>query len=336
MGMRVLCAFVVVAILAAFVFSEDESLTQEERKTVNKFFRLKNKEAEAALKKGDFITARRILQALIVLGTDDLKLRAQIEDLERLVRKEETRANVIDARIVVDKPVFSGVSSIKVFVRLINRSDDTVYIFHKREKIGVGTNCGTVSVLYTAYRADGSIAWAERGNLSFKKSEPLALKKNQMWEKELLLEVPELSKNELVTYIYTLTGSVVLEVLRGDKDVYTLTLDMGRLSFKVVPPGAEKYALDPLNSLTDAVKRAAAKPLESETEETIRAIFFSPFFLSESQKGEAVAILVSWLAQLREDFANASMAALSYLTNLPYGKDRARWVNWWKDVSRNR
>ncbi|MCX7704235.1 MAG: hypothetical protein N2234_09115 [Planctomycetota bacterium] len=334
--MRVVCLAFLITVSVTFLHTEEEKLNPEERAAVNKFYRLKLKEAELSLKKGDFTTAKSILQAMAVLGTDDLKLRAQIKELESLAVKEEVRAKVVDARLVVEKPVFSGVKEVRVFVRLINRSDETVSIFHRKEKGRAEMNAGCLSVLCVTYGANGTISSSEHSNLRFTKTEQVTLRKGEMWEKELSLEVPTLEEEEMVTYVYTLRGFVILEVLCGSEDVYALTLDLGRLSFKLVPKGAERYAEMPLDALVSAVKKAASKPSESEAKDIIRTIFFAPFFLEDVQKAAALPVLITWLPQLQEKYANAVTATLSYLTNLPFGRDRNRWVEWWKDAAKTR
>ena len=330
--MRVLIALLVLSVAVSLLC--DEVLTPEERAAVNKFFRLKFKEAERRLKEGDYITAKHILRALLTLGTDDLRLRKRIESLERICRKEEVRARVVDARIVVKKPIFSGVDSLELFVRLVNRTDKPVVIFHQRERKGMTTNIGWVNIRYIGYGADGTVVEADRAHQRFTKKEQIVLNKNQMWEKVLLLDLPKLAEDDFRVYHYTVSGRIVLEVLAEEEEVYTLTLDMGKLNFKLVPPGAEKFSQEPFKRLAGALKKAASAKFDrTEMEELLKGIFFSPFFVPRKEKGAAVGALVTALPHLPDDLAKAASAALSYLTGRP-PTDRAGWIEWWQNVGK--
>lgn len=330
--MRFLATVLVLSVVVSL--PGDGVLTPEERAAINKFFRLKFKEAERRLKEGDYITAKRILQALLTLGTDDLQLRKRIEVLERTCRKEEVRAQVVDARIVVERALFSGVDSVKLSIRLVNRTEKPLVVFHQREKRGMTTNVGWVSIRYIGYGADGTIVEADRAYQRFTKKEQIVLNKNQMWEKILSLDTPDLSANDFRVYHYTVSGRIVLEVLAEEEDVYTLTLDMGKLNFKLVPKGAEEFSQEPFKRLTVALKKAAsAKFDQQERDELLKSIFFSSFFVPKSERGAAVGALVTALPHLPDEFAKAASAALSYLTGRP-PTDRAGWIEWWQNVGK--
>lgn len=320
--------FTVVCVLS------DEALTPDERAAVNKFFRLKYKEAELRMKEGDYLTAKHILQALLTLGTDDLSLQKKIKALERTCRREEVRAQVVDARIVVEKPVFSGVDEVKLYVRLINRTDKPVVVFHQREREGMATNVGWVSIRYVAYGSDGTIIGADRAHQRFTKREQIVLGKNQMWEKVLSLDVPFLAKEDFRVYHYTVSGRIVLEVMAEEDKIYTLTLDMGKLNFKLVPVGASRYAEGSFKRLTEALKEIAyGKYKKDEEDSLVKTIFFCSFFISSEKKWDAVGALITALPRLPDVFAKAATAALSYLTG-QYITDRAGWIRWWQNVGK--
>lgn len=330
-------AFVAAALSAARITAQEEEppgeeqrLSPDEEKAVEKFIFLKAGEARQAVENRNFDYAVRLIDSILLLAPET-PLKNELKELRIKAAQEKLQRDVARAYLYCAKKVYKAGEKIEVKLRIRNLTSEKITLPLTDEQ---SRNFGVLVKEIHDYKLLGSTRM-RRSQLVMKQDSPIVLEENQLWEKTFEIDTSRVGGAQPVFRRYVLQAVMrPVEIVTGSER-FSRYLATGELEIRVMPPEHAPLAGNALEHLVEATSFIAGKPVPGEmaldeTGMAQTAVFYSVFFLTGPQAQEAMAHLFEALEASAGDTSRVLMGCLSFLTGEKFGTSREDWLNWWK------
>jgi hypothetical protein len=304
-------------------------MTQREMAAVEKFIALRVEKVKEALAVHNYEFAVSLIDALLLVHPETesrgLLHELRIKAGEGLLQQEVVRTYLYSAR-----RIYAPGEKIEVKLRVKNVSGGDVTFPHSSE---TPRNFGRIVKTSCSFELAGS-SRMRRTQLIVKQDEPITLGKGQVWEKSYEIDTSADAGDQSAVRRYVLQAELRPAQIEAGEERFSRYLLTGELELWVVPKERAALADKPLENVREATAymlgardpAAAVKDLDQAHE----AAFYSCFFLAESDRPEAVRLLMAALEKATADTARVLMGCLTWLTGEPHGSAKEDWLQWWK------
>ncbi len=305
-------------------------LTAGEKAAVEKFLKRRVEEVRRHVNQHNYDFAVKLIDAILLVAPDT-RFKRELQELRRKASQGTLQQKVIRTYLYCSKKVHAIGDKIEIKLRIRNLSSDEVSLPHTAKE---ARNFSVLLKNAYGYELLGS-SRMRRTQLTIKQDSAIVLKKNQIWEKTFEIDTSQIESRQPVMRRYVLQAMLrPAEIISGDER-FSRYLATGELEIWVMPSKHLNLAKNALQHLREATSFIQGKPVPGELaidghSKAQVAAFFSTFFLTRQERGQAIRELVRALEKATGDTARVLMGSLSYLTKEPHGTSKEDWLNWWK------
>lgn len=302
-------------------------MTAREMAAVEKFIAHKVEKVKEALAVHNYEFAVSLIDALLTVHPET-RSRQELHDLRIKAGEGLLQQEVVRVYLYAPRRVYTFGETIEVKLRVKNVSPDEVTFPHSGEQ---PRNFGRVVKTSCSYKLRGS-SRIRRTQLIVKQDKPITLGKDQVWEKSYQIDTSKLADEEPGVGRFVLQAELRPAQIEAGEEKFSRYLMTGELDLWVVPKERAALAAGALRHVRDATSFMLGKPGTTlkELPEAQEVVFYSCFFLADSEKDEAVKLLMSALEKKTAETARVLMGCLTFLTGEPHGTDKRDWLDWWK------
>jgi tetratricopeptide (TPR) repeat protein len=282
------------------------------RKEIEKYIFYKLCQARLYYNQGRYREALRITSALKKLEPNSI-YRKKIQSLLRSSKIKIFNLTIARSTIRASKKLYQIGEKIELELELENLTPEQLEIIFPQGKGFI-----LLQIELTYYDWEGNKTIFEDQEL-LKLEGKISLKKAEKWKIPYTLNTTE-GLDPVRPRRYRIWASITpKEILCMGKKIYE-SIDFEPLVVKVCKEGALEIEKKGLQLLAMALDKG--RP---------RNVFLPVFLLGKDQKQAGIELLIQSLkATENPSMQKVIFASLEYLTGLPYGWDRKRWLRWWE------
>ncbi len=305
-------------------------LSESEKAAVEKFFSLKIEEVKKHMGKHNYQYAISLIDAILIVHPKTHHVR-ELKRLRTRASEALLQQDVVRVYLYSPKNIYAFGEKIELKLRAKNISEEEIVFPHTDEK---ARNFGILVKKAYEYEFLGSRRM-QRTQTVVKQDAPIALRKDEIWEKSFEIEPPRRARAGDSVCRYVFKASLrPAEIITGEEE-FSRFLPTGELEIWVMPKEHLNLSGNAFAHLEEAASHLLGRPSPGELAiKSIRAalkvVFYSAFFLNNEEKKQAIDLLVPSLEKLQGDSARAIMGSLSYLTGKSFGSSGEQWIKWWK------
>jgi len=339
--MRLLLTLLAAAALAAAVCTghagaqekppaKPAGLSDLEKAVVEKFLEIKLEEARESVENRNYDYAVKIIDAILLLAPKT-RLSKELQDLRLTALEKKLQQRTVRVYLYCSGKIHKAGEEMELMLRIKNLSNGKI-------ELPVGSaqkrNFGILTKKTTDFKLFGS-THERQVQTTLKQDSSIILEKGRVWETSFKFKTPQPGGSEPAIRRYIFQASLrPVEIITAEEH-FSRYLRTGELELWVVPSGHEKFTEKALANLTEAAAFLRGKPapgelaVDSETEARI-AMFYSTFFLTESEKKKATPLLAGLLEKADNETARVIMGSLTFVTGEEFGTSKQDWLDWWK------
>jgi hypothetical protein len=324
--------FVILGIMAAFscVLLADAqksvTMTEEEMKTVDKFFRAKFEEAKSYCEARKYDAALKLIDAILILHPE-VSFRQEVVSLRVKCEEGMIQQSVVRSYILVPKSVCEVGERVEFRIRVDNLSGDEVRIFSGGQERSI---LGRLEREVYEYALDGT-SRISRAPVVVRNTADIVLRRGEGWEKSYFIDTEGLGSFEGKFRRYILRGVLRPAEMEFGGERFSRDLPLEPVTIDVLPEGCARYARSPVEVIRDSVMH-----LTQHSDETARSesegqtmLFYASFYVPAESLDEVVGLIIGSLDKLSSLAARTAMGVLTNLTAEAHGFEVEEWKKWW-------
>jgi hypothetical protein len=329
--MKIFVILVTVAALSCVLLADSQktvTMTEEEMKAVDKFFRAKFEEAKSYCEARKYDAALKLTDSILTLRPDaEANFRQEVVSLRVKCEEGIIQQSVVRSYILVPKSVCEVSERVEFKIRVDNLSEGEVRIFSGGRERSI---FGRLEREVYEYALDGT-SRISRAPVVMRNTADIVLRKGEGWEKSYFIETEGLGSFEGKFRRYILRGVLRPAEMECGGERFSRDLPLGAVTIDVLPEGCARYARSPVEVIRDSVMH-----LTQRSDETARSesegqtmLFYASFYVPAESLDEVVGLIIGSLDKLSAPAARTAMGVLTNLTAEAYGFEVEAWKKWW-------
>jgi hypothetical protein len=329
--MKILVILGIVAALSCVLLADSQksvTMTEEEMKAVDKFFRGKFEEAKSYFETHNYETALKLIDSILALRPDaEAAFRQEAVSLRVKCNEGIVQQRVVKSYILVPKKVCEIEEEVEFKIRIDNLTENDVHIFNRGLENSI---FGRLEEEVCEYALDGT-SRVSRAPVVMRNDSDIILRKGEGWEKNYFIDTKKLGTFEGKFRRYTLRGVLRPAEMECRGERFSRYLPLEPVTIDILPKGCARYAQSSVQVIRDSVMR-----LTQRSDETARSesegqtmLFYASFYVPAESLDEIVGLIIGSLDKLTASVARTAMGVLTNLTSEAHGFEVEAWKKWW-------
>lgn len=297
------------------------SLTPEQRKVIEEYFRTKYEHALAHFEMGNYENCLALIDSILIVEPA-INIRPQLVRLRLKCKDTIIRKRFLHLSIDTDRPYYRYGQTAILTLQIVNLSKDVVSIDSTASRVSNGTSAASsfMSICMTEHDFLGnSISEPFEKPIEF--PERIVLAPGESWKREIPFEtgfgMPD--RGTFRTFHFSFVSNFVK--VSGKEHVFYRRLSFPQATVRILPLNFDpRLEANPLQSLMDALQQGNMKDL-----------FHTSIIMPDDRKQQAIDVLVKCLEESSPEVKRVIMVCLGHITGKNFGVSEARWLRWWTE-----